>query len=69
MYTFEIEGRGNPETTTVELQREEGSTRVTLTNLCASKEIRDMMGKYGADAGARAALQQLARVVERSGGT
>lgn len=64
VYTFEIEGQGNPVTTTVELRGEGTSTRVTLTNLCVSKEVRDTMVKYGAEAGARAALQQMSKVVE-----
>jgi len=69
VYTFEIEGQGNPVTSTVDLQREGKSTRVTLTNLCVSKEVREMMANYGAEAGARAALQQLAKVVEVPGGS
>ena len=69
VYTFEVEGQGNPVTTTVDLDGEGGSTRVTLTNLCVSKEVRDMMAKYGAEAGAKAALQQLAKVVEGAGAT
>jgi len=64
VYTFEVEGQGNPVTTTVELQEEGPSTRVTLTNLCVSKEVREMMVKYGAQAGATAALVQLARLLE-----
>lgn len=67
VYTFEVEGQGNPVTTTVELRGQGESTRVTLTNLCASKEIREMMVKYGAEAGAKAALGQLARLVEAPG--
>lgn len=64
VYTFEVEGQGNPVTTTVELRQEGATTRVTLTNLCVSKEVRDMMAKYGAEAGAKAALHQLAKLVE-----
>jgi uncharacterized protein YndB with AHSA1/START domain len=64
VYTFEVEGQGNPVTTTVDLQREGSSTRVTLTNLCVSKEVRDMMAKYGAEGGARAALARLAKLLE-----
>jgi uncharacterized protein YndB with AHSA1/START domain len=68
VYTFEVEGQGNPVTTTVDLRGEGEATRVTLTNLCVSKEVREMMSKYGAEAGARAALQQLAKLVEPGGG-
>ncbi len=68
VYTFEVEGQGNAVTTTVDLHGEGRSTRVTLTNLCVSKEAREMMVKYGAEAGAKAALQQLAALVEQSGG-
>ena len=68
VYTFEIEGQGHPVTATVELHPEGSATRVTLTNLCVSKEVRDMMVKHGAEGGAKAALQQLARLVEHSGG-
>ena len=64
VYTFEIEGQGNPVTTTVDLREEGAATRVTLTNLCVSKEVRAMMVKYGAEAGARAALGQLAKLIE-----
>ena len=64
VYTFEIEGQGNPVTTTVELREEGASTRVTLTNVCVSKEVREMMVKYGAQAGAMAALAQLAKLLE-----
>lgn len=69
VYTFEVEGQGNPVTTTVDLHGEGGSTRVTLTNLCISKEVREMMLKYGAEAGAKAALQQLGKLLDQSGGT
>ncbi|MGA8276325.1 MAG: SRPBCC domain-containing protein [Thermoplasmata archaeon] len=68
VYTFEIEGQGNPVTTTVDLHGEGTSTRVTLTNLCVSKEVREMMAKYGAEAGAKAALHQLAKLLEQPGG-
>ncbi len=64
VYTFEIEGQGNPVTTTVELHEEGASTRVTLTNVCGSKEVREMMVEYGAPAGAMAALAQLAKLLE-----
>lgn len=68
VYTFEIEGQGNPVTTTVDLREEGESTRVTLTNLCVSKDVRDTMVKHGAEAGAKAALSQLAKVIEEPGG-
>ncbi|MHB8351367.1 MAG: SRPBCC domain-containing protein [Thermoplasmata archaeon] len=67
VYTFEVEGQGNPVTTTVDLHGEGRSTRVTLTNLCVSKEVREVMAKYGAEAGAKAALQQLAKLLEQLG--
>ena len=69
VYTFEVEGQGNRVTATVDLHGEGRSTRVTLTNLCVSKEVREMMVKYGAEAGAKAALQQLAKLLEQPGGT
>jgi len=68
VYTFEVEGQGNPVTATMDLHSEGRSTRVTLTNLCVSKEVREMMVKYGAEAGAKAALQQLAKLLEKPGG-
>ncbi len=64
VYTFEVEGHGDPVTTTVDLEPEGESTRVTLTTRCASKEVRDRRLRYGAEAGAKAALQRLARVLE-----
>lgn len=67
VYTFEVEGQGNPVTTTVDLHGEGRSTRVTLINLCVSKEVREVMAKYGAEAGAKAALQQLAKLLEQLG--
>jgi uncharacterized protein YndB with AHSA1/START domain len=69
VYTFEVEGQGNPVTATVELRGEGTGTRVTLTNLCVSREVREMMMKYGAEAGAKAALQRLAKVLEVPEGT
>jgi Activator of Hsp90 ATPase homolog 1-like protein len=69
VYTFEVEGQGNPVTTTVDLEEEGKSTRVTLTNLCVSKEVREMMAKYGAEAGAMAALRRLGNVLEEPGRT
>ncbi len=69
VYTFEVEGQGHPVTATVELRREGASTRVTLTNLCVSKEVRELMMKYGAEAGAKAALRRLAQVLGEPEGT
>lgn len=68
VYTFEVQGQGPPVTTTVVLEAEGKATRVTLTNLCVSREVLEMMRKYGAEAGAKGALHQLARLVERPKG-
>jgi uncharacterized protein YndB with AHSA1/START domain len=63
VYTFQVEGQGPPLTATVELTEANGTTMLTLTNQCASKEIRDAMVQYGAEAGARAAWNRLAELV------
>jgi len=62
--TVEIDAHGNPVTTTVELRWDGASTGVTLTNLCASKEVREPMVKHRAEAGAMVALAQLAKLIE-----
>ncbi len=64
VYTFQAEGQGPPLTATVELAEANGVTRLTLTNLCASKEARDAMVQYGAAAGAKAAWDRLAALLE-----
>lgn len=65
-YTFAIEGRSGSEVTaSVDLKEEDGATRLTLTNLCASKEARDAMIRYGAAAGAKMAWDRLAELLSR----
>jgi uncharacterized protein YndB with AHSA1/START domain len=63
VYTFEVEGQGDAVTATLELAESQGKTHLTLTNLCVSKEVRDVMVQYGAAAGARAAWAQLEEVL------
>jgi uncharacterized protein YndB with AHSA1/START domain/catechol 2,3-dioxygenase-like lactoylglutathione lyase family enzyme len=64
VYTFQVEGQTPPLTATVELSETgDGSTVLTLTNLCASKEVRDSMVQFGAAAGAKAAWDQLAELL------
>jgi uncharacterized protein YndB with AHSA1/START domain len=59
-YTFEVEGRpGIGVTATVELTEVHGTTRLTLTNKDASKEVRDTRVKHGAAAGVEAAWDRL----------
>jgi len=66
-YTFEIEGQAGSElTATIDLEEVHGTTRLKLTNLCASQEARDAMVKYGAAAGARAAWTRLGGVLSRA---
>jgi uncharacterized protein YndB with AHSA1/START domain len=63
-YTFNTEGQANPEIlATVELTEAAGKTTLRLTNRCASKEHRDTMLKYGAEAGARVAWDRLAQAI------
>ncbi len=65
IYTFGIEGQPGIEVTaTVDLNESDGTTRLTLTNRCASKEARDAMVKYGAAAGAKRAWDRLAELLE-----
>lgn len=64
VYTFQVEGQpGSELTATVELTEEHGETRLTLTNRCGSREVRDAMLSYGAAAGANAAWTALDRVL------
>ncbi len=64
VYTYMIEGQpGSQLTATVDLQETGGTTRLTLTNLCASKEARDAMVNYGAAAGAKIAWDRLAELL------
>ncbi len=66
VYTYMIEGQpGSGLTATVDLQEAEGATRLTLTNLCASKAARDAMVSYGAPAGAKVAWDGLADLLAR----
>lgn len=59
VYTFQADGMPNQVVTTVELREAGGKTRMTLTLLAESKEMRDNMAKYGAAGGAKAAAVQL----------
>jgi len=59
VYTFQAEGQGPPLTATVELAESGGRTHLTLTNTCASKEVRDGLLRYGAAAGAKTAWDRL----------
>lgn len=63
VYTFAMEGRPGKVTTIVDLREVGGKTRLTLTLQFESKEQRDTMAKYGAEGGARAALEALAKHV------
>jgi uncharacterized protein YndB with AHSA1/START domain len=65
-YTFQVEGQGAPLTATVDLKERNGVTTMTLTNLCASKEVRDAMVGYGAAAGAEAAWKRLDELLARA---
>lgn len=62
VYTFEAEGQGPPLTAAVDLEERNGVTHLTLTNTCASKEVRDNMLQYGAAAGAKGAWDRLEKV-------
>jgi uncharacterized protein YndB with AHSA1/START domain len=65
VYTFMVEGQGNEVTATMDLKESQGQTLLRLTNLCVSKEARDSMLKYGAEAGAKAAWSRLAELLAR----
>jgi len=69
VYTFQAEGQGPPLTATVELEERNGATHLTLTNLCASKEVRDGMVQYGAAAGAKSAWDRLGAFLAKPQGT
>lgn len=64
-YTFNMgEGTDEEILTIVDLETVKAGTHVTLTNRCESREHRDDMLSYGAEAGAKAALESLAALVE-----
>lgn len=66
VYTYRIEGQpGSQLTAAVDLKETDGTTRLTLTNLCASKEARDAMLGYGAAAGAKVAWDRLAQLLAK----
>lgn len=44
----------------------DGTTLLTLTNLCVSKEARDAMVNYGAAAGAKMVWDRLAELLARA---
>lgn len=65
VYTFQIEGQpGAPVTTVVDLAESGGQTTLTLTLQFATKEAKELAMQYGAAAGAKGALHQLAAFVE-----
>lgn len=66
-YTFNLgEGRDREILAIVDLKAVAGGTHLTLTNRCASREQRDEMLSYGAEAGAKAALESLAALLRRA---
>lgn len=67
VYTFQTAGQPGQITATVDLKETDGVTVLTLTNLCASREMRDAMVRYGAAAGAKAAWDRLAQVLSVAG--
>jgi uncharacterized protein YndB with AHSA1/START domain len=65
VYTFQVEGQpGALVTTVVELAESAGQTTLTLTLQFPSKEAKDLALRYGAVAGGKGALHQLAAFVE-----
>lgn len=66
-YTFNM-GQGTDEEilTIINLETVEAGTHVTLTNRCGSREQRDDLLSQGAEAGAKAALESLAAVLEET---
>lgn len=67
-YTFNHgEGNANEVLGILDLERVEDGTRVTLTTRCASREQRDALMSFGAEAGARAALKGLAALLRSVG--
>lgn len=67
VYTFGVEGQRHEITAVVELTESAGTTAIRLTNLCASREIRDAILQHGAVGGARAALHRLVGLLDHSG--
>lgn len=66
-YTFnQGEGNDNEILAIVDLKAVEAETHITLTNRCASREQRDAMVSYGAEAGAKAAWERLADLPRRA---
>jgi uncharacterized protein YndB with AHSA1/START domain len=63
VYTFAVEGQGDEVTTTVELTEREGVTHGVMVNRFVSKQAHDTAVKYGAEGGARAAWDQLEKVL------
>jgi hypothetical protein len=57
---------GNQVTYAVDLKEADGTTPLTLTNPCVSKEARDPMANYGAAAGANIAWDRLAELLARA---
>ena len=67
VYTLIVEGQPWSEVmATVDLQEADGNTRLTLTNLCMSKEACEAIVKYGAAAGANMQWQRLAALLARA---
>jgi uncharacterized protein YndB with AHSA1/START domain/catechol 2,3-dioxygenase-like lactoylglutathione lyase family enzyme len=66
VYTFQVEGQPNVVTTTVELAESAGTTTLTLTNEFPSKQAYDVAQQYGATAGAKMAMKQLAAFLEET---
>ena len=67
VHTLEVEGQaGSKVTATLELTEVDGTTRLSLTNECASKEAREAMVKYGAATGANMAWNRLAELLARA---
>jgi len=60
VYTFQVEGQPNIVTATVELREANGATHLTLTNEYPNKETLDAAMKYGAVAGSKMAVDNLA---------
>ncbi len=56
---------GSEVTATIELREADGTTQLSLTNLCASKEACEAMVKYGAAVGAKRAWDRLAELLAR----
>ena len=61
VYTFQVEGQPRKVTTILALRESAGKTHATLTLQFESREQRDTMAKYGAEGGARGALEALAK--------